>query len=176
MMRKSLVAVVLGLAGVSGGCQHSNAEAPAWRRIAADGQTGLAVLVEGGPKGHLVSDSAAPAKEGETIHRVLRGEDGGVLFSYDVVMKKTSDKKQYKLLLTPVKGGGPTFASKREVLARADEDLVRVELMEQPETHEKIVDVYRLMAGQEVKDLHSMSLMEMHNAVFRWVHGQMRGK
>jgi hypothetical protein len=173
-MRRNLwLAGVLAVAGVAGGCQQVTASPAGWHRVAVDSNAQLVVQVEGGNAGVVPSDVSTPARTGETIHRVLRGESGGVLFAYDLVMKRTADKKAYMLLLSPATGGGPTFAKKREVLAKADQDLVRVELMQQPETHEKIVDIYRLMAGQEVtQELRSMSLMEMHNAVFRWFHGK----
>lgn len=172
-MRRNLwLAGVLAVAGVAAGCQHVAASPAGWHRVAVDSNAQLVVQVEGGKAGVVPSDVSTPARTGETIHRVLRAEDGGVLFSYDLVMKRTANKKAYLLLLSPAAGGGPTFAKKREVLAKADEDQVRVELMQQPETHEKVVDVYRVMAVEEVKDLHSMSLMEMHNAVFRWLHSK----
>ncbi len=173
MKRNLWLAGVLAVAGVAGGCQHASAGPAGWHRVAVDPKAQLIVQVEGGKEGVVPSDVTIPAKTGETVHRVLRGEDGTVLFAYDVVLKKSAKKNEYQLLLSPATGGRPTFASKRTVVARTDQDLVRVELMQQPETHEKIVDVYKLMEVKVLNlDVHNMSLLEMHNEVFRWLHSK----
>ena len=173
MNRNLWLTGVLAVAGLASGCQHVAAQPGGWRRVAVDSGAQLVVQLEGGRAGLIPTDETTPGKTGETVHRMLRGDDGSVLFAYDVVLKKTAKKKEYQLLLSPVASGAPTFSGKRTVLAKADEDLVRVELMQQPETLEKLVDVYKLMAVTELNlDLHNMSLMEMHNALFRWVHGK----
>ena len=121
------------------------------------------VLAVAGVAGGCQQVTASPAG----WHRVAVDSNA------QLVVQVEGGNAAYMLLLSPATGGGPTFAKKREVLAKADQDLVRVELMQQPETHEKIVDIYRLMAGQEVtQELRSTSLMEVHNAVFRWFHGK----
>jgi hypothetical protein len=148
------------------------AQATNWRTVAADEGVILTVRADGGPQHRVIADGSDRAHAGETVHRILRGDDGTVLFAYDIVLRRTSDKKQFRLQLLPSVGKAPTFAVKREAMAKTDEDLVRVELMEQPETHEKIVDIYRL-ASPAVAESESgeWSLMKAHNALFRWVHG-----
>jgi len=160
-----LSAIALGSFGASCG-HHASAAASDWRRVAAGRRASLVVRTEGSTGIHT-SESTNAAKEGETIHRVVRGDDGKALFAYDVILSPTDDKREYTVQLLPAAFGVPTLKAKREVAARIDEDLVRVELMEQPETHEKIVDVYRL-TGYKVEQ--KLSLMELHNRLFRWVH------
>jgi hypothetical protein len=171
-MKTIHLAGVTAAAGLAVACGNVSSQATNWRTVAAGDGVILTVRAEGGPQHRLVADGSDRAQTGETVHRILRGDDGGVLFAYDVVLRRTGDKKQFRLQLLPSAGTVPTFASKREVMAKTDEDLVRVELMEQPETHEKIVDVYRL-ASPAVAERESgeWSLMKAHNALFRWVHG-----
>lgn len=174
MKRTALLGGLVAGAILSGGCgTHIAAETTNWRTVAVDPGALLTVRVEGAPQGITPIDASNRALEGQTTHRILRNQDGSVLFAYDLAMKKTADKKQFKLLLLPAGSGGPTFANRREVSARVDEDMVRVELMEQPQTHEKIVDVYRLQAPATVQfQTEGFSLMRLHNAVFNWLHGK----
>ena len=174
MRRTGLVGGLVAGAILSAGCgTHRVAETTNWRTVAVDPGALLTVRVVGAPQDNTPIDLSNRALEGQTTHRILRNQDGSVLFAYDLVMKKTADQKQFKLLLLPAANGGPTFANKREASARVDEDMVRVELMEQPQTHEKIVDVYRLQAPATVElQAESFSLIGLHNAVFRWLHGK----
>jgi hypothetical protein len=153
-------------AGLAIACGNMPAEGSGWRVASADANAVLTVRTEGGPRHGATDEASGRSAAGETVHRVVRGEDGGVLFAYDLVMRRTEDRRRYVLQLLPSAGEAPTFSSRRDITAAVDEDLVRVELMEQPTTHEKIVDVYRL-----TRPAKHWSLMEAHNALFRWVHG-----
>lgn len=165
----ALAVVSIGVS-MAGCAHHASAAASDWRRIATGKTAGLLVRTEGGAGVHT-SESSNVAGEGETIHRILRSADGKAIFAYDVLIEATEDNREYRIRLLPAEFGVSTFRTAREVVARADEDLVRVDLMEQPETHEKIVDVYRLMANPKQVHEVSFKLMEIHNAVFRWFHG-----
>jgi len=165
--RNFLVLGTVALGSFAASCgHHASAAASDWRPIASGRRATLVVRTEGSAGIHT-AESTNAAKEGETIHRLLRGGDGKALFGYDVVMRSTDDKREFIVELLPRPFGVPTLKTKREVTARIDEDLVRVELMEHPETHEKIVDVYRF-TGHTVEQ--KLSLMELHNRLFRWVH------
>jgi hypothetical protein len=169
-MKKTLTVAALSVGMWSAGCGSSAvAQANDWRRVAAVDTASLTVRMEGGRGVHLAEASSA-AREGEVVHRVLRGEDGQVVFAYDVSVRRGEEPRAYRVVLAPSEQV-PTLAARREVLAIADEDLVRVELMEQPETHEKIVDVYRVTeAPVRRAEGHHFDLMELHNRLFRWVH------
>lgn len=169
-MKKTIAITTASLALWTAGCAHeAAAEASGWRRIAMAENASLTVRMEGGQGVHLAADLSNVAEEGETIHRVLRDDGGKVLFAYDVVLRRSKTPRGYTLALLPSQQK-PSFNSKREVTAVADEDLVRVELMERAETHEKIVDVYRVTASTEPV-VRKWNLREMHDRLFRWVHG-----
>jgi len=51
-------------------------------------------------------------------------------------------------------------------------DIVRVELMEQPVTGQKIVDVFQLQNVEPQDVSIGAHLIALHNRFFRWVHGQ----
>jgi hypothetical protein len=144
-------------------CQHGV------RGQALDDKTALSVRVEGNALASLQREAA----DGETIHRVVESSDRKeVLFAYDIEVKKGAAPGGWKFLLKP-SVQKPTFEKAREVAVESADDVVRVELLEQPETGEKVVDVFEL---QTVKNVNVVDpgahLMRIHQMVFDFFHGK----
>lgn len=165
-MKRIYLAALAGI-GLTG-CMPGGPNGPA---IAVDDKTNLVVNVEGGETRGLTVANPAP---GEPIHRVLENSDGKVLFAYDVEIGKSGADGSYRLILKPAQQK-PTVTSAREVIFKAHQDSVRVELMEKPGTGEKIVDVFSL-APRTVQEKDQMGplahVRAMHNAFFHWIHGK----
>jgi hypothetical protein len=144
--------------------------------VRLDAKTQLVMRVEG-TKTQPVSAESVPESNGtEPIHRILQSGDGTVLFAYDLqVFTRKGDEGEYAFALKPA-ATGPTLKSSRVVAVKARGEAIRVELMEQPDTGEKITDVFRLEDVPMVaKRLHETSfgehVMQIHNAIFHWIHG-----
>jgi hypothetical protein len=136
----------------------------------------LAVRTEG--LGATQSQSVAEITPGQPIHRVLRNNSGKVLFAYDLDVAKYApgtgpEGATYRFLLKPAEGG-PTFAAAREVNVIPENEAVRVELMVQPGTTNKVVDVFSLSASPATAENTGFvdHLMAMHNHLFKWLHGK----
>jgi hypothetical protein len=155
MNRKT--AAVLVSAGLTAGCAH----------FAPPAQS-LAVRTEGLDTPQVSVSEITP---GQAIHRVLRNSAGNVLFAYDLDVAKQGGA--YRFLLQPA-SAGPTFAAPREVNVTSGNEAVRVELMAQPGTSNKIVDVFSLSNSPDVPESTGFGdhLMAMHNRLWKWVHGQ----
>jgi hypothetical protein len=128
----------------------------------------LSVAVEG-VEARSVGEIQGSARDGQTIHRVLQGDDGKLLFAYDLAIKR-GDAGSYIIVLKPAAGNGPTFAATREVTLTADDRVVRVDLLEQPSTGRKVTDVLHVGTDQPMT-IHS-HLISIHNQFWRWIHGQ----
>jgi hypothetical protein len=159
-----------GLIAVTGavlltGCQHGA------RGQALDNQTALSVRVEGNALASLQRRTA----DGETIHRVVESSDRKeVLFAYDIDVKKGAAPGGWKFLLKP-SVQKPTFEKAREVAVDSADDVVRVELLEQPETGEKVVDVFELQTVTQVNVAHPRAhLVKFHQMVYNFLHGNQR--
>jgi len=169
-MKKSLFLPCLALAAGLSGC-HGMVNTSS-QQIELDPQNALQVTVQGAEIYPVAGDktSASKPRPGEPIHRTLISRGGSVLFAYDLQVGKADKPGSYRFLLQPAKQG-PTFKSTREVVVtRAD--VVRVELMEQPETGQKIEDVFvigRKVVQKEMTDPIE-HLKALHNAVFHYFH------
>ena len=169
-----VVLVATGLAACTVAVQH--ARTSGLQVVKLDSKTQLVVQVEGATTQPVSAQSPAESNEGEPIHRILQSGDGTVLFAYDLqVFTKKGDRGDYAFVLKPA-GTGPTLKSSREVAVKARGEAIRVELMEQPDTGEKIADVFRLENVPTVAmKLHETSfgehVMQIHNAIFHWIHG-----
>jgi hypothetical protein len=161
-MKKANCFAVMALGGLTAcGSAVSLHKSSAAQLIDVDAQTRLRVRVEGGdahPSGALLGAVAKPSP-GAPIHRVLEGSDGKVLFAYDLEVGKGAADGLYHFVLKP-SSKKPTFEGLREVAVRPRGDSVRVELMERPETGEKVVDVFELGGREDVtvkerKNLHA---------------------
>jgi len=135
--------------------------------LVADG-TLLSVAVEG-VEARSAGEIQGSARDGQTIHRVLQGDDGKPLFAYDLAVKR-GDAGSYTIVLKPAAGNGPTFAATREVTLTPDDRAVRVDLMEEPSTGRKVTDVLHLASEHPVTV--RSHLLALHNQFFRWIHGQ----
>lgn len=158
-------AIVFITAGLTTGCAHFT---PA--------SQSLAVRTEGldSPQ----AESVGQITPGQPIHRVLRNSAGKVLFTYDLDVAKYApgtgpDGTTYRFLLKPATGG-PSFAATREVNVTPESEAVRVELLAQPGSGKKVVDVFTLSAPSKVIESTGFGdhLMAVHNRVWKWVHGQ----
>jgi hypothetical protein len=142
--------------------------------INLDARTRLVVWVEGVQTRSSDIEVGSVSKEGEPIHRVLHGDDGNVLFAYDLQISKAGTGGAYHFLLKPA-GKGPTFDGNREVTVSSREEAVRVELMEQPGTGRKVEDVFRLVDSEgHASEAHQMigaHLRRAHEMIYRWIHG-----
>ena len=172
-----LVFAALALAALTA-CQNAApVNVSGGQLIGVDQHTRLLVSVEGVKTRPTPVESAGVPNPGagEPIHRVLESSDGKVLFAYDLQIGKSGADGAYRILLKPAKKT-PTFAASREVTVKSHEDVVRVELMEQPETGQKIVDVFRLLdrEGGDSGESPSVSqhLRQVHNFLFHMFHGK----
>lgn len=161
---------------VSTGCDHvATMQVQQGQAVNLDAQTKLVVSTEGGPAQSPATRLVGSPTSKEPIHRVLESSDGKVLFGYDLQVGKALPAGSYRLILKPA-ATGPTFRKSREVTVKTRDDVVRVDLMEQPETGQKIVDVYRL-ADRTDADIHAeMSsplahLKAFHDHIFHMLHG-----
>ncbi|HZL56627.1 MAG TPA: hypothetical protein VFC21_06090 [Bryobacteraceae bacterium] len=175
-MRRAFVAAAtfaaVGLAGC--GVHVGNAQAGTGQTVQLDAKTHLQVSTEGGPVRQSLQETVglSGAYAGQFLRRVLQSPDGKVLFAYDLQVDKGAGAGTYRLLLKPA-AKGPTFQKFREVSVNAMDNAVRVELMERPDTGQKIVDVFQLASGSESPQMSfGAHLMQVHNRFFRWVHGQ----
>ena len=148
------------------GCQHG----PVGQAL--DNKTALLVNVHGDALASLQKQ----ADTGETLHRVVESSDRKeVLFAYDIDVKKSPGDGSWKFLLKP-STQKPTFEKAREVTVQSADETVRVELLEQPETGQKIVDVFELQSVQTHKVNVSLTdakahVIKLHNRLFQYLHG-----
>lgn len=134
-----------------------------------DSKTVLSISMEGAD---ATWTPTASSREGGPIDRVLQSADGKVLFAYGIEATKADDGT-YRLTLKPA-NTGPTFRTTRVVNVTPGQDAVRVELMAQRQTGQKIADVFQL-SEVTAKDLHASllaPLMRAHNALYHWLHGE----
>jgi hypothetical protein len=171
--KKLIVSTILLVVSLAGCHPMPFSLASGGQLIDLDARTSLAVSVEGVQARPTASESGRVprSKEGETIHRVLQNAEGKILFAYDLEVRR-GESGTYTFVLKPA-GKGPTFDARRE-LTVAHQDAVRVELMEQPDTGRKVVDVFRLVG--RTSEVHEISigahLRRAHEMVFQWIHGQ----
>ena len=133
-----------------------------------DSKTVLSISLDGAD---ATWSPMATSRDGGPIDRVLQSADGKVLFAYGIEATKAGDGT-YRLALKPA-ASGPTFRTTRTVNVKRGEDSVRVELMAQPQTGQKIADVFQLREVTS-QDLHASlfaPLIRAHNAFYHWVHG-----
>jgi hypothetical protein len=107
---------------------------------------------------------AQTAVVGETVHRVLRGSDGKVLFAYDLEAKKMPDGL-FRLQLKPSQQK-PTFEKERAITV-GWKNGVQVDLMEKPGTGQKITDLFYVGQTPTIGG----HLMQLHNHLYKMVHG-----
>jgi hypothetical protein len=149
------------------GC-HS---APSLRML--DGATALVVSVEG----DALASLQKRADTGETMHRVVESSDRKeVLFAYDIDVRRGAKAGSWTFLLKP-STQQPTFEKAREVTVQSYEEMVRVELLEQPETGQKIVDVFQLGSAGPRNDNVNLTdpkahLVKFHNMVYNFLNGK----
>jgi hypothetical protein len=165
---KNVFVAALALAGLAG-CQHFSVAHRIDRSVAVDKKTRLTAHAEGAD---LQASIVQPTTPGEPIHRLLRNPAGKVLFAYDVEVVKGATDGAYNLRLKP-SGQKPTFAAVREVAVKSRQESVRVDLMENPGTGEKVTDVLQLLPNDASNEMMSPAshLMKLHNMVFRYFNG-----
>jgi len=162
---KKVFAAMVALGGLVG-CTVNFSHA---RSVAVDKKTRLTAHAEGAD---LQASIVQPTTPGEPIHRLLRNPAGKVLFAYDVEVLKGATDGSYNLRLKP-SGQKPTFAAVREVAVKSRQESVRVDLMENPGTGEKVTDVLQLLPNDASDEMMSPAahLMKLHNMVFRYFNG-----
>ncbi len=185
MKAEIVVATALALTStltVTTGCDHvatihvQQGQVQPGQAVNLDARTKLLVSTEGGPGQPPAPRLLGSPTSKEPIHRVLETSDGNVLFGYDLQVGKADSAGSYRLILRPA-ATGPTFRKSREVTVENRDAVVRVELMEQPETGKKIVDVFRL-ADRTDADLQAelnsplAHLKAFHDHIFHMLHGQ----
>jgi hypothetical protein len=93
-----------------------------------------------------------------TFHRVLLDSSSRVVFAYDLELPDTEAEERVRLLVKPVSaeyartlaGPLPTFSSVRTVSLKAPGERASIELLVNPKTGQKIVDVLELAAAPDV--------------------------
>jgi hypothetical protein len=166
-MTRALISVVAAAGMVA--CQTSYSAHPAARQAILLGNGALLSVAVEGVEARDAGEIQGSARDGQTIHRVLRDENGKPLFAYDLAVTR-GDAGSYTLVLKPAAGNGPTFSATREVTLTPNDSAVRVDLMEQPSTGRKVTDVLHLANERPIK-IHS-HLMALHNQFFRWITGK----
>lgn len=168
-MRRFLNPAAACLAALAlGACHGTPAEELKGQTARLDSNTVLSISMEGADS---TWSPRAASPEGGSIARVLQNADGKILFAYGIDATRSPDGT-YQLTLKPAKSG-PTFRASRIVTVHPGQDSVRVELMAQPQTGQKIADVFELH-NQTVATFHETflsPLIRAHNAFFRFVHG-----
>lgn len=156
---------LLTLAGLTG-CAHFSAG----QSVGVDAKNHLVARLEGAS----LRASMVPAKApGEPIHRVIQSLDGNkVLFAYDLETGKGTADGSHIFRLKPSKQK-PTFASVREVTVNSKQESVRVELMENSATGEKVADILQLQPNETQQEMMSPMehLKKVHNMLFNYLHG-----
>jgi hypothetical protein len=179
-MKRILVA---GAALTLGGCA---ADTAAHRAIPSHGEVQQVVAFSGSRPGGArtllifsTEGSGAPAvkdppiaeyKPGVPIHRVVQNADGKPLFAYDLDISK-NEGGAYRIAVRPA-ADGPTFKSTREVTVNRDQEAVRVDLLEQPQTGRKVSDWVSVVTAHDEQQSLPRHLVELHNRIFRWMHGE----
>ncbi len=145
------------------GCGHGSQE---FQSIVVDKKV-LAVTTAGETAG--ASTGSQNVDLGETVHRVIHGKAGEILFAYDLSVKR-GNPGAYVLHLKPA-AQAPTFARERSVSIQEVGQSVRVELMENPQTGKTLADAYRFFQpvtlGSLHRDLVRALHLEMHGGVSR---------
>ena len=175
-MKAEIVVLTALTLTMTTGCAHFTVgPVQQGQSINLDARTKLMVSTQGAaqPPATRMVFSLTPK---EPIHRVLESGDGKVLFGYNLQVGKGTADGSYRLILKPA-ATGPTFQKSREVTVENRDAVVRVELMEQPETGKKIVDVFQLAnrTDADVKaELTSplAHLKAFHDHIFHMLHGQ----
>lgn len=170
-MKRTLNPVVACCVAVALAACHGAASAEDVKGQVAriDSKTVLSISMDGADATWIPT---ASSREGGPVDRVLQSADGKVLFAYGIEATK-SDDGSYRLALKPAKTG-PTFRTTRAVNVKPGQDAVRVELMAQRQTGQKIADVFQLR-DVPVEDFHTTlfaPLMRAHNALYHWLHGE----
>ncbi len=168
-MNKRCLITTTAAMGLLAGCQNVAVTEVRGQTIPLNDHASLVMSVEGAQTSGIAGGASRP-KEGEPFHRILRDSDGKVVFTYDLDVSSSPTGESYSFVLKPA-GAGPTFATSRKVTA-ALYGGVRVELMEQPGTGRKIVDVFRVVPQANSEESFTSHLMALHNRFFQWVHGQ----
>ena len=166
-MRAVLISVLAAAGTIA--CQTSYSEHAAARQAVSLGNGALLSVAVEGVEARSAGGIQSSARDGQTIHRVLQGDDGKLLFAYDLAVKR-GDAGSYTIVLKPAAGSGPTFAATREVTLAPDDRAVRIDLMEQPSTGRKVTDVLHVATDHPVTI--RSHLLAFHNQLFRWMHGQ----
>ncbi len=110
--------------------------------------------------GSRSSSLSQHARLGESVHRVIQGTDGAVLFAYDVAVVR-GDPGTYVLKLKPA-AQQPTFSKERSASIREFGQSVVVELMENPQTGAKLTDAYRFVQPVTLDSLHRDFVRTLH--------------
>lgn len=162
-MKTLTCAALIGTAVLTCACQVRQVPS-----IAVDAKTAISARLENAPAGSRSVFFRSATGEFATLHRQLFSSGEAELFAYDAEVRPGAERGSYGVTLRPVKGS-PTFSAPREVMARRDEDEVRVELLEDAKSHQKIVDVLILHSPEKTVVGH---IVKVHNDFFRWVHSR----
>ena len=168
-MKETFFVTTVTALGMTVGCGAAAVTQARGQTIALNDHASLLMSVEGAQTSGIVGGALRP-KEGEPFHRILRDSDGKVVFAYDLDVTSSPTGESYSFVLKPA-SPGPTFAGSRKVTAVLNGG-VKVELMEQPGTGRRIVDVFRVVRQENTEESFGSHLMALHNRFFRWVHGQ----
>lgn len=174
-MKAKLCAVLLAIGGLTACGGGMDLHEPN-QAIAVDDHTWLVVKTEGARvRSSEIGGTLPVSRSREPVHRVFETTGGKVLFAYDLEITPGASDTSWRFLLKPA-AVRPTFAASREVMVNAEGEggeRVRVELMEQPETGEKIVDVFQLVRRQRrIQERHEFSLNSLHRRLYQFIHGQ----
>jgi hypothetical protein len=164
-MKNMFAVALLALSGLTGCAHFSTAQS-----TAVNSKTQLVAHLQGGD---LRASIVRPKVPGDPIHRIVQDLDGKLLFAYDLEVGRASENGSYTLRLKPAQQK-PTFAAAREVTVKSPQESVRVELMENPATGEKITDVLQLLPPEIPAAALSPTahLMKLHNMVYNYFHGR----
>lgn len=165
-MKKTTLSSALLAVGALAGCGHVLSS----QSITLDSKTTLFAHLEGAD----LKAKIMPSKENGSMLREVLSDDGKVLFAYDMELSKRDPDGAYLLRLKPSKQT-PTFSAVREVTVKPKKEAVRVELMENPSTGQKVSDVLSLGSADTAPHelMSPMShIMKFHNMVFHYFHGQ----